>query len=122
MDASVRYQYTTNLELSGDSRQPQLREGEKGGDVAAGGWSQGSREVAKIAGLWAAGGGGRLGPSKSRFRFRVLARRRRRRRWLFLTSATLHSGVYGEPVEVVLPVWSYCVGVVRRRLASPVGR
>jgi hypothetical protein len=37
MDASVRYQYTTNLELSGDSRQLQLREGEKGGDIAAGG-------------------------------------------------------------------------------------
>jgi hypothetical protein len=40
---------------------------------------------------------------------------------LFLAPATLHSGVYGEPVEVVLSVWSSCVRVIRRRLANYVG-
>ena len=33
----------------------------------------------------------------------------------------LHSGVDGEFVEVVLPTWSPCTGVLRLRLAGPVG-
>jgi len=34
----------------------------------------------------------------------------------------LHSGVDGELVEVVFPAWNRCTGVVRHRLAGPVGR
>jgi len=57
----------------------------------------------------------------------ALRRRRRRRRGisplkLFLAPATLHSGVDGELVEVVFPAWNRCTGVVRHRLAGPVGR
>jgi DMSO/TMAO reductase YedYZ molybdopterin-dependent catalytic subunit len=35
---------------------------------------------------------------------------------LFLTLVMLHSGANGGPVEVVLPWWSLCTGVARRRL------
>jgi len=55
-------------------------------------------------------------------------RRRRQRRHgirssraLLLASLVLHSGAGGEPVEVVLPAWSSCTGVVRRRFIDPEG-
>jgi len=41
---------------------------------------------------------------------------------LFLAPAALYSGAKGEPVEVVLPLWSSCTGVVRRRFIGPEGR